>query len=105
MIHRIRVDEPLPQKRNYDANFALSMSISLALFAGIHGFHRFYVGDILVGLAQCFTCGGCCIWSIVDWANIEKIIEKANQRRQWTSQSQPQPSAGKVWFAPRTLNS
>jgi TM2 domain-containing membrane protein YozV len=38
----------------------------LQLLVGGLGIGRFYTGDIGIGLAQLFTCGGCGIWSLID---------------------------------------
>ncbi len=72
--------------RLYDTGFALILSVCLAIFAGIHGGHRFYTGEIGLGIAQCITCGGCWVWSIIEWINIEVIVEKANRKAGWTGQ-------------------
>ena len=39
----------------------------LALFFGVFGAHRFYVGKIGTGLAQLFTLGGLGVWTTIDW--------------------------------------
>ncbi|MDX3097520.1 NINE protein [Streptomyces sp. ME19-03-3] len=38
----------------------------LQLLVGGLGIGRFYTGDIGIGLAQLFTCGGLGIWSLID---------------------------------------
>ncbi|WP_405727056.1 TM2 domain-containing protein [Streptomyces sp. NBC_01537] len=38
----------------------------LQLLVGGLGIGRFYTGDVGIGLAQLFTCGGCGIWSLID---------------------------------------
>jgi len=63
---------------SYDKQTALFGSILFAIFLGIHGFHRFYTGDIGLGVVQCLTCGGCYIWSIIDWINMEKYVDERN---------------------------
>jgi len=72
------------QRPPYDKGTALFGSLGLAWFAGIHGFHRCYVGETGLGLLQCLTCGGCWSWSIVDWINMERIVGAANARAGWT---------------------
>ena len=39
----------------------------LALFFGVFGAHRFYVGKIATGVLQLFTLGGLGIWTVIDW--------------------------------------
>ena len=39
----------------------------LALFFGVFGAHRFYVGKIATGVLQLFTLGGFGIWTVIDW--------------------------------------
>ncbi|MER7057287.1 MULTISPECIES: NINE protein [unclassified Streptomyces] len=38
----------------------------LQLFLGSFGIGRFYVGNVGMGIAQLFTCGGLGIWALVD---------------------------------------
>lgn len=38
-----------------------------ALFLGQFGAHRFYTGNIAIGIAQLLTLGGCGIWSLIDF--------------------------------------
>eukprot|EP01119_Soliformovum_irregulare_P003674 TRINITY_DN1457_c0_g1_i1.p1 TRINITY_DN1457_c0_g1~~TRINITY_DN1457_c0_g1_i1.p1 ORF type:complete len:116 (+),score=21.52 TRINITY_DN1457_c0_g1_i1:78-425(+) len=64
----------------YDHGTALIGSLVLALVFGFHGFHRFYIGDIGLGCLMCLTIGGCCIWSIIEWVNMEQIVDDANRR-------------------------
>jgi len=93
----------------YDKTVALVGSIALAWFFGFHGFHRFYVGEIGLGIAQCITCGGCCIWSIIDWINMEHIVDEANRRAGWTNQvvvqqtTQPTIMVATPTYAPGTV--
>ena len=71
-------------RKPYDTGVALFGSLGFAFLAGVHGFHRCYVGDAGLGVLQCLTCGGCWIWSIVDWINIESIVDEANRKAGWT---------------------
>jgi len=62
--------------------------VGLALVAGVHGGMRFYLGDVGTGIGQCITCGGCWIWSIIDWVNYERIVDEKNRNAGWTGQTQ-----------------
>mmetsp|Transcript_26281 Transcript_26281/g.37009 ORF Transcript_26281/g.37009 Transcript_26281/m.37009 type:complete len:181 (-) Transcript_26281:80-622(-) len=68
----------------YDRDTALWLSIGGACLFGVHGVHRCYTGDAGLGVCQCLTCGGCWIWSIIEWISIEQIVDDANRRRGWT---------------------
>ena len=43
------------------------VTLLLCLFLGGIGAHRFYVGKIGTGVIQLFSCGGCYIWTIIDF--------------------------------------
>lgn len=60
------------------------ISLVLSLLCGGFGVDRFFIGDIGLGVAKLFTCGGCGVWSLIDWflimgATKEKNIQKINQ--------------------------
>jgi len=40
------------------------------LLFGLCGLHRFYMGDIGIGIAQLLTLGGCGIWQLIDFIRI-----------------------------------
>jgi TM2 domain-containing membrane protein YozV len=39
----------------------------LCFFLGGLGIHRFYLGYTTIGIVQILTCGGCGIWTIIDF--------------------------------------
>ncbi len=41
-------------------------TLLFAWFLGCFGVHRFYTGNIPIGIAQLFTLGGCGIWAYID---------------------------------------
>jgi hypothetical protein len=46
------------------------IALLLAVFVGVIGIHRFYLGYIGIGVAQILTLGGCGIWSLIDLVRI-----------------------------------
>ncbi|MGJ9385526.1 TM2 domain-containing protein [Salipaludibacillus sp. CF4.18] len=47
-------------------------------FTGVVGGHRFYLGDIGMGLGMLFTLGGLGVWALIDVFFIGKRLEKKN---------------------------
>ena len=45
-------------------------TLLLCLFLGNIGVHRFYAGKIGTAILMILTCGGCGIWTIVDFIMI-----------------------------------
>ena len=42
------------------------ITLLLNIFVGVFGVHRFYTGNIGIGIGQLLTGGGCGIWTIID---------------------------------------
>lgn len=45
-------------------------TLLLCFFLGSFGAHRFYVGKMGTAIAMLLTCGGCGIWTIIDFIMI-----------------------------------
>ena len=45
-------------------------ALLLAIFVGVIGIHRFYLGYTWQGVVQLLTFGGCGIWSLIDLIRI-----------------------------------
>lgn len=48
----------------------------ISIFLGGLGVDRFMLGETGLGIAKLLTCGGCGIWTIIDWFC---IVDKARQ--------------------------
>ena len=53
-------------------------TLILSLLVGGLGIDRFYIGDTGLGIAKLLTCGGCGIWTIVDYFLIMKRTKEKN---------------------------
>lgn len=52
--------------------------LNLVAFIGIGGLHRFYLGDIGLGVAHLLTVGFCGVGTIIDIININQRVNDAN---------------------------
>lgn len=50
----------------------------ISIFLGGWGIDRFMIGDTGLGIAKLLTCGGCGIWTIVDWFLIKDKTFESN---------------------------
>lgn len=55
-----------PKAEGYD----WFITLLLCFFVGFLGVHRFYTGNMLFGVGQLLTFGGCGLWTMVDFALI-----------------------------------
>lgn len=55
-----------------------TMALILSIVAGGLGIDRFYIGDTGLGIAKLLTCGGCGIWTIIDYFFIMKVTKEKN---------------------------
>ena len=53
-------------------------ALILSIVAGSLGIDRFYIGDTGLGVAKLLTCGGCGIWTLVDYFLIMKRTKEKN---------------------------
>ncbi len=53
-------------------------SLILSLLLGNYGIDRFFIGNIGLGIGKLLTCGGCGIWTIIDWFLIRDATKKVN---------------------------
>ena len=54
--------------------------LNLIAFFGLGGIHRFYLGDIGLGIAHLLTLGFCWIGTVIDIININQRVNDANVR-------------------------
>ena len=53
----------------------------ISLFGGSLGIDRFMLGQVGLGIGKLLTCGGCGIWSIVDWFLIMDATRQSNAQK------------------------
>ena len=70
-----------------DSKFALLQSLNyknpttmliFSIFLGSLGVDRFMLGQTGLGVAKLLTCGGCGIWTIIDWFTITGKAKEMN---------------------------
>ena len=55
-----------------------TVMLIISLFLGSLGIDRFMLGETGAGVGKLLTCGGCGIWTIVDWFSITKRTKEKN---------------------------
>lgn len=55
-----------------------SMIICLSVLVGYLGIDRMMIGQVLLGVIKLITCGGCFIWTIIDWFIIGNLTKEYN---------------------------
>lgn len=53
----------------------------MAFFFGSYGVDRFLLGQTGLGIAKLLTCGGCGIWTIIDWFTVGGRTKKYNAEK------------------------
>lgn len=73
-----------------EAQFAKVQAVSLknptvilvlAIFFGWLGLDRFMTGKVGLGVVKLITCGGCWIWTIIDWFTAKKRTRQYNYNK------------------------
>lgn len=80
-MNQRKIDELDESKKSlmYSLQFKAPVTtLILSLLVGGLGFDRFYIGDTGLGIAKLLTCGGCGIWTIVDYFLIMKRTKEQN---------------------------
>lgn len=54
---------------------------ALLAFFGFFGMHRFYLGQIGLGILMLITFGGLLVWALLDLLRIRSIVEGVNIRK------------------------
>jgi TM2 domain-containing membrane protein YozV len=52
----------------------------VSIFVGHLGVDRFLLGDVGLGLAKLFTCGGLGVWTVIDWFLIMGRADDLNRQ-------------------------
>ena len=56
-------------------------ALILSIFLGTWGVDRFYIGSTGVGVGKLLTCGGCGVWTIIDWFLISGATKEQNYNK------------------------
>lgn len=58
-----------------------TIALVISLIGGSLGIDRFFIGNMGLGVGKLITCGGCGIWTIVDWFLIMGATRDCNMRK------------------------
>ena len=61
------VNQPKMPSVNGGSSKDWLVTLLLCFFVGCFGIHRFYVGKTGTAIVQLITCGGCGIWTLIDF--------------------------------------
>lgn len=84
MMLRNKLEEMDEQKTSMLYTLSLKdpmTALILSIVAGGLGIDRFYIGDTGLGVAKLLTCGGCGIWTLIDYFLIMKRTKDKNMEK------------------------
>ena len=55
-----------------------TIALVLSLCIGTLGADRLYIGDTMLGILKLITCGGCGVWTVIDWFLIMNRTKEIN---------------------------
>lgn len=58
-----------------------TITLLISLVGGSLGIDRFFLGDMGLGVIKLITCGGCGIWTIVDWFLVMGAARDRNMQK------------------------
>lgn len=84
-IHIMQIKQKLSELTENQFQTALiadykdpTMLLIVSLLAGPLGVDRFLLDDVGLGVGKLLTCGGCGLWTIVDWFLIQDRAKEYN---------------------------
>jgi len=73
-------DSKLPIIQSVEYKDTTNMLL-FSIFLGSWGVDRFMLGETGLGVAKLLTCGGCGIWTIIDWFIIKDKTKELNYQK------------------------
>ena len=58
-----------------------TITLIISLVGGSLGIDRFFIGNMGLGVIKLITCGGCGIWTIIDWFLIMGAARNVNMQK------------------------